>query len=362
MTGPSELGAGDIAIVGMAVDLPGAPDLDAFWAMLSEGRTAIRRLTPEELARAGVPEDLTRSPDYVPYGAPLEDHDLFDAGFFGLPPKEAAIMDPQHRRFIRTAWGAFENAGHLPESFDGAIGVYAGCGPNDYYMRNLMGHAGLVEETGAFLLRHTGNDKDFLATRLSHMLDLTGPAISVQTACSTSLVAVHMAVQALLTGDCDMALAGGATIEQPQGQGYAWREGEILARDGMCRAFDHRAGGTVFGSGAAAVVLRRLEDALAAGDHVWAVIRGTAINNDGARKASYLAPSVEGQAAAVASALRMAGVGAESLGFVECHGTGTALGDPIEVAALTRAFLADGNPEPMMEGGLPWSEMNALMP
>ena len=338
MTGPSELGAGDIAIVGMAVDLPGAPDLDAFWAMLSEGRTAIRRLTPEELTRAGVPEDIARRPDYVPYGAPLQGHDLFDAGFFGLTPKDAAIMDPQHRRFIRTAWGAFENAGHLPESFDGAIGVYAGCGPNDYYMRNLMGHAGLVEETGAFLLRHTGNDKDFLATRLSHMLDLTGPAISVQTACSTSLVAVHMAVQALLTGDCDMALAGGATIEQPQGQGYAWREGEILARDGMCRAFDHRAGGTVFGSGAAAVVLRRLEDALAAGDHVWAVIRGTAINNDGAHKASYLAPSVEGQAAAVASALRMAGVGAESVGFVECHGTGTALGDPIEVAALTRAF------------------------
>ncbi|WP_341211790.1 SDR family NAD(P)-dependent oxidoreductase [uncultured Limimaricola sp.] len=338
MTGSSELGAGDIAIVGMAVDLPGAPSLDAFWDMLSEGRTAIRRLTPEELEKAGVPADLSRQPDYVPFGAPLEDHDLFDAGFFGLTPKEAAIMDPQHRRFIRTAWGAFENAGHVPERFDGAIGVYAGCGPNDYYMRNLMGNAALVESTGAFLLRHTGNDKDFLATRLSHMLNLTGPAISVQTACSTSLVAVHMAVQALLTGECDMALAGGSTIEQPQGQGYLYREGEILARDGMCRAFDHRAGGTVFGSGAAAVVLRRLEDALTAGDHIWAVIRGTAINNDGARKASYLAPSVEGQAAAVASALRMAGVGAESLGFVECHGTGTALGDPIEVAALTRAF------------------------
>ncbi|WP_334063616.1 type I polyketide synthase [Limimaricola cinnabarinus] len=338
MTGPNESAAGDIAIVGMAVDLPGAPTLDAFWQLLSESRTAIRRLSPEELAQAGVPEETSQRPDYVPFGAPLEGHDRFDAGFFGLTPKDAAIMDPQHRRFIRTAWAALENAGRLPEGFDGAIGVYAGCGPNDYYMRNLMGNADLQRDVGAFLLRHTGNDKDFLATRLSHMLDLTGPAVSVQTACSTSLVAVHMAAQALLTGECDMALAGGATIEQPQGRGYLWREGEILSPDGMCRAFDHRAQGTVFGSGAAVVALRRLEDAVAAGDHVWAVIRGTAINNDGAQKASYLAPSVEGQAAAVTAALRMAGVGAESLGLVECHGTGTPLGDPIEVAALTRAF------------------------
>ncbi|MGR3499572.1 MAG: type I polyketide synthase [Limimaricola soesokkakensis] len=333
-----ERDTGDIAITGMAVDLPGADTLEAFWGMLAAGRSAIRRLTPEELARAGVSESESRRPNYVPFGAPLAGHDLFDAGFFGLTPREAEIMDPQHRRFIETAWSALENAGHMPEAFAGAIGVYAGCGANDYYMRNIMGNAELVENTGAFLLRHTGNDKDFLATRLAHMLDLTGPAVSVQTACSTSLVAIHMAAQALLTGECDMALAGGVTIEQPHGRGYLWREGEILSPDGACRAFDHRAAGTVFGSGAAAVVLRRLEDALADGDHVWAVLKGSAINNDGARKANYLAPSVEGQARAVAMAQRMAGIEARSIGFVECHGTGTPLGDPIEVAALTRAF------------------------
>ncbi|MGR3625792.1 MAG: type I polyketide synthase [Limimaricola sp.] len=338
MSDAEDRDTGDIAITGMAVDLPGAATLDAFWDMLAANRSAIRRLTPEELARAGVSAEEMRRPGYVPFGAPLDGYDLFDAGFFGLTPREAEIMDPQHRRFIEAAWSALENAGHAPERFEGAIGVYAGCGPNDYYMRNIMGNAALIESTGAFLLRHTGNDKDFLATRLSHMLDLTGPAVSVQTACSTSLVAIHMAAQALLTGECDMALAGGVTIETPQGRGYQWREGEILSPDGHCRAFDHRAAGTVFGSGAAAVVLRRLEDALADGDHVWAVLKGSAINNDGARKANYLAPSVEGQARAVAAALRMAGAGADTIGFVECHGTGTPLGDPIEVAALTRAF------------------------
>ncbi|MBB3713099.1 acyl transferase domain-containing protein/thioesterase domain-containing protein [Limimaricola variabilis] len=335
MAGAGDLELGDIAITGMAVDLPGAGTLDAFWEMLRERRSAIRRLTPEEMARAGAD---TAGPDHVPYGAPLDSFDKFDASFFGLSPRDAAIMDPQHRRFIETAWAALENAGHVPEHFDGAIGVYAGCGPNEYFNHNVMANAALVESAGPFLLRHTGNDKDFLATRLAHMLDLTGPAVSVQTACSTSLVAVHMAAQALLTGECDMALAGGVTILSGQGRGHRWREGDILSPDGQCRAFDHRAAGTVFGSGAAAVVLRRLEDALNDGDHVWAVLKGSAINNDGSRKASYLAPSVEGQARAVAAALRVAGVGAESLGFVECHGTGTPLGDPIEVAALTRAF------------------------
>ena len=189
-----------------------------------------------------------------------------------------------------------------------------------------------------FLLRHTGNDKDFLSTRVSHILDLKGPSINVQTACSTSLVAVHFACQALLSGECDMALAGGVTIELPHGRGYLFKEGEILSPDGHCHAFDHRAQGTVFGSGAGVVVLRRLADAIADGDHIWAVIKGTAVNNDGADKAGYLAPSVDGQARAIAEAHAVAGVTADTIGYVECHGTGTYLGDPIEVAALTAAF------------------------
>jgi acyl transferase domain-containing protein len=207
-----------------------------------------------------------------------------------------------------------------------------------YFYFNLCSHLDLVEQTGMFLLRHTGNDKDFLSTRLSHILDLRGPSVNVQTACSTSLVAVHYAAQALLGGECDMAVAGGVTIELPQGRGYLYKEGEILSPDGHCHAFDHRAQGTVFGSDAGAVILRRLTDAIADGDHIWAVIKGTAVNNDGADKAGYLAPSVGGQAAAVAEAQAVAGVTAESIDYVECHGTGTYLGDPIEVAALTEAF------------------------
>ncbi|SDF31356.1 type I polyketide synthase [Limimaricola pyoseonensis] len=343
----AEHGLGDIAIIGMGLRLPGAATLDAFWAMLREGRSAIRRLTPAELSAAGEPARLTARPDYVPYGAPLEGYDRFDAGLFGLSAKEAAVMDPQHRQFLEAAWEAFDNAGHAAGHAAGgggaaAVGVFAGCGESRYYNDNLLTNPELVEETGTFLLRHTGNDKDFLATRLSHMLDLTGPSVTLQTACSTSLVAVHMAAQALLDGECDMALAGGATVELPQGRGYLYRENEILSPDGACRAFEARAAGTVFGSGAGAVVLRRLEDALADGDHVWAVLKGSAINNDGARKAGYLAPSVDGQAAAVTEALRMAGVSGAEIGFVECHGTGTALGDPIELAALAQGLGPGG--------------------
>ncbi|MFN4128694.1 MAG: type I polyketide synthase, partial [Paracoccaceae bacterium] len=246
--------------------------------------------------------------------------------------------DPQHRQFLEVAWEALENAGHLPQSFPGPIGVWAGCGMGSYFYFNLCSHRDLVEQTGMFLLRHTGNDKDFLATRVSHILDLKGPSINVQTACSTSLVAVHCAAQALLNGECDMALAGGATIELPHARGYLYTEGEILSPDGHCHAFDHRAQGTVFGSGAGCVVLRRAVDAVRDGDHIWALIKGSAVNNDGAAKAGYLAPSVDGQARCIAEAQAVAGVSAGSVSYVECHGTGTYLGDPIEVAALTAAF------------------------
>jgi acyl transferase domain-containing protein/thioesterase domain-containing protein/acyl carrier protein len=328
----------EIAIVGIAVHLPGAPDVATYWRNLAQGVESIRRLSREELVAAGVDEATLDHPDYVPVAAPLAGVADFDPEFFGMSPKEAAIMDPQHRHFLEACWEALEDAGHVPSRFGGPIGVFAGCGMGAYFAFNLLGNRKLVDDVGLFLLRHTGNDKDFLATRASYVFDLKGPSVNVQTACSTSLVAVHQAAQSLLSGECDMALAGGVTIELPHGQGYLFKEGEILSPDGHVHAFDHRATGTVFGSGTAVVVLRRLEDALADGDHVYAVVKGSAVNNDGRGKAGYLAPSIDGQAAAIAEALAVAGVGGDEIDYVECHGTGTAIGDPIEVAALTQAF------------------------
>ncbi len=330
----------DIAIIGMAAHLPGAPGIDSYWANLQGGVESIRPLSQDDLIAAGEAAHLMNRPDYVPAAAILEGFETFDAEFFGLSPKEAAIMDPQHRQFLEVAWEALENAGHPPQKAKGPIGVYAGCGMGSYFYFNVCSNPDLVDDVGMFLLRHTGNDKDFLSTRASHILDLKGPSINLQTACSTSLVATHYAAQALMTGECDIALAGGVTIELPHGRGYIFKEGEgeVLSPDGHCHAFDHRAEGTVFGSGAGVVVLRRLSDAIADGDHIWAVIKGTAVNNDGSAKAGYLAPSVDGQAAAIAGAHTMAGVTADTIDYVECHGTGTYLGDPIEVAALTQAF------------------------
>ncbi|MFN3723878.1 MAG: type I polyketide synthase [Paracoccaceae bacterium] len=335
---PHDLSDTDIAIVGMAAHLPGAEDINAYWRNLRDGVESIRVLDDAALLAAGESAARMAKPNYVPAAAVLDGFADFDAEFFGFSPKEAAILDPQHRQFLEVAWEALENAGHPPEHFPGPIGVWAGCGMGSYFYFNLCSHRDLVDQTGMFLLRHTGNDKDFLATRVSHILDLKGPSINVQTACSTSLVAVHYAAQALLNGECDMALAGGVTIELPHARGYLYTEGEILSPDGHCHAFDHRAQGTVFGSGAGCVVLRRAADALRDGDHIWAILKGSAVNNDGAAKAGYLAPSVDGQARCIAEAQAVAGVPADTVSYVECHGTGTYLGDPIEVAALTAAF------------------------
>ncbi len=328
----------DIAIIGMAARVPGARNVREFWRNLRDGVESVRAYTDEELLAQGVSADLLQDRRYVKSGLVLEDLESFDAEFFGFSPKEAAIMDPQHRHFLECAWEALENAAHPPESFKGPIGVFAGCGMGAYFMFNLLSNPDLVESVGLFLLRHTGNDKDFLSTRVSYLFNLTGPSVSIQTACSTSLVAAHMACQSLLNGECDLALAGGVTIELPHYRGYLYQEGEILSPDGHCRAFDHRSQGTIFGSGTCVVVLRRLKDAIQDGDHVHAVWKGSAVNNDGAGKVGYLAPSVDGQAAAMAEALALAGVRADSIGLVECHGTGTYVGDPIEVAALTQAF------------------------
>ena len=333
----------DIAIVGMAAHLPGAASVAQYWENLRDGICSIRHLSAEELLANGESPARMRHRNYVPAAAILDRFDHFDADFFGLSPKEAAIMDPQHRQFLEVAWEALEDAGHPPEAFKGNVGVYAGCGMGSYFYFNICSNRDLVKTTGMFLLRHTGNDKDFLSTRVSHIFDLRGPSLNIQTACSTSLVALHVACQSLLSGECDMALAGGVTIELPHARGYVFEDGEILSPDGQCHAFDHRAQGTVFGSGAGCVVLRRLKDAVADGDHIWAVVKGSAINNDGSAKAGYLAPSVDGQARAIAEAQAIAGVSAATVGYVECHGTGTYLGDPIEVAALSQAFSETTN-------------------
>jgi acyl transferase domain-containing protein/thioesterase domain-containing protein len=327
-----------IAVVGMAGHFPGADDIKAYWSLLREGREATMWLSDADLRAAGVPESLLRDPAYVRAAMPLNHVEDFDAGFFGFSPREAAILDPQHRHFLECCWEALEHAGHRPSAFSGSIGVFGGCGPQAYYARNLLPNAELVQSVGHFLLRHTGNDKDFLTTRASYLFDLKGPSIAVQTACSTSLVAVHMAAQSLLAGECDMALAGGASIEIPHRQGYLAADGEILSPTGHCAAFDDHAAGTVFGSGAGIVVLRRLADAIADGDTIHAVILGSAVNNDGAGKAGYFAPSVEGQVRAASEAIAIAGIDPESVGYIEAHGTGTVIGDPIELAALNEAY------------------------
>src|SRR5262245_42075230 len=338
MTEQGETSATDIAIIGMALRVPGANSVEQFWRNLRSGVESIRPLTQQELLAAGESADKLHDKNYVARTADLGGMELFDADFFGFGRQEAAIMDPQHRQFLECAWEAIEDSARPPKSLNGPVGVFAGCGMGSYFYFNVRSHQKLLDQVGMFLLRHTGNDKDFLATRVSHLFDLHGPSVNVQTACSTSLVAVHYACQSLLNGACDMALAGRLTIELPHRRGYMYQDGEILSPDGHCRAFDHRAAGTVFGSGAGVVVLRRLTDAIAHGDPIRAVIKATAINNDGASKAGYLAPSVTGQAEAVVEAQTLAGVTADTLQYVECHGTGTNLGDPIEIEALTNAF------------------------
>jgi acyl transferase domain-containing protein/thioesterase domain-containing protein/acyl carrier protein len=333
-----DLDPGSIAIVGLAGRFPAASNARELWAMLREGREAATWKTDDDLRAAGVSDADLQDPDYVRAALVLPEMEMFDAGFFGFSKRDAAVLDPQHRHFLECAWEALEDAGHMPESFPGAIGVFGGCGMQAYLPYNLMTNPELVKSMGLFLLRHTGNDKDFLTSRVSYLLDLKGPSMSIQTACSTSLVAVHVASQSLLSGECDMALAGGVSIELPHGLGYKYADGEIMSPDGHCRAFDENAAGTIFGSGAGIVVLRRLADAVRDRDNIYAVIRGSAVNNDGNQKAGYLAPSVDGQARAAVEALAVSGIDAASVDYIEAHGTGTPVGDPIEFAALTQAY------------------------
>ncbi|WP_157376027.1 type I polyketide synthase, partial [Burkholderia ubonensis] len=325
-----------IAIIGMSARFPQARNVSEYWRNLTTGAECISFGGSPDPANEREGDPASR-PGFVRAVSSISDIALFDASFFGFLPREAEITDPQHRILLECGWEAIESAGYDPLRHDGAIGVYAGASFSSYLLRNLATNPDLLNEVGdlAWLI---GNDKDFLATRLSYKLHLTGPAVAVQTACSTSLTAVHLACRSLLNHECDMALAGAVSVREWDTEGYQYTPGGILSSDGHCRPFDAKASGTVFGSGAGVVVLKRLDQALADNDTIHAVILGSAINNDGSAKVGYTAPSVNGQAKVISDAMRMAGVSPNSISYVETHGTATPLGDPIEIAALTQAF------------------------
>ncbi len=329
-----------IAVIGMAGRFPGAPDIESYRRLIANGVDAFQAFSDAEMDVASVPDALRRDPAYVRGGVHLADADMFDAGFFGMSPREAQILDPQHRLFLECCWEALETAGYAREPAQRAVGVYAGCSMNTYLLAHILRSPQLTEAVGGYQLM-LANDKDFLCTRASYQFDLRGPSMTLQTACSTSLVAVVEACRALARGECDIALAGGVSITFPQRAGYLYQESMILSPDGRCRPFDADARGTRPGAGAGIVVLKRLADALADRDSICGVIRGAAVNNDGAAKAGFTAPSVDGQVEAIVAALALAATPARSIGYIETHGTGTPLGDPIEIAALKRAFRID---------------------
>ncbi|MEC3979006.1 polyketide synthase [Amycolatopsis sp. H20-H5] len=335
-------GAGDdhkVAVIGMAIRVPGAAGAGQYWRNLTDGVESISRFSEDELRAAGVDGELLADPAYVRAKGVLAGADEFDAGFFGYARREAEFIDPQQRVFLEAAWSALEDAGYDPDRLDVTVGVYGG-GRMSQYVFNLYDAATRHTELDELLFL-LGNDKDYLTSRVSYQLNFTGPSIATQTACSSSLVAVASAYQSLLTHECDLALAGGVRVSLPLRAGYLYTEDGIGARDGHCRAFDAAATGTVFGDGAGVVVLKRLRDAVADGDHVEAVLCSAAVNNDGSAKPGWTAPALDGQAEVVAAALAAAELTADALGYVETHGTGTLLGDPIEVAALSRAFADD---------------------
>ncbi|RZL95744.1 MAG: amino acid adenylation domain-containing protein, partial [Variovorax sp.] len=325
-----------IALIAMAGRFPGAADVEQFWDNLMAGRDSISFFDDATLD-AGVNAALRANPNYVRARGVIDGVEWFDAAFFGINPKEAQLMDPQQRLFLEICWECMERAGYTPDQCPGSVGVYAGMNNATYFLQNVQKRPELIDELGAFQVM-LANEKDYIATRVAHRLNLTGPAIGIHTACSTSLVAVAQAFHALRSGQCDAALAGGIAITCPPRSGYLYQEGAMLSPDGHTRSFDAKAQGTVFSDGAGVVMLKRLSDALADGDPVYAVLRGAAINNDGGTKASFTAPNIDGQAAVISAALASAGVNARSISYVETHGTATPMGDPVEVEGLTRAY------------------------
>jgi phthiocerol/phenolphthiocerol synthesis type-I polyketide synthase E len=340
-----------IAVVGMAGRFPGANSTSEFWNNLRRGEESIVTLTEDELIAAGVGEKALANQAYVKRAALLDGIDEFDAEFFGFTPQAARMMDPQHRLFLQCVWHALEDAGYDPTEIEGSVGVYGTSSASGYLLHNLMSHHdvhAIIGQGATFEMVSLSlqNDKDHLATRVAHQFNLRGPALSVQTACSSSLVAVHLACQSILDGECDMALAGGASIRVPHRVGYWYEPGSMVSPTGHCRPFDVLADGTIFGSGVAAVVLKPLEAAIDDGDRIHAVIRGSAVNNDGSTKMTYAAPNAVGQAEAIAEAHAVADIDASSVSYVETHGTGTPLGDPIEIEGLRRAFDVSDRPRP----------------
>ena len=327
-----------IAVIGLSGRFPGAKNIEKFWQNVRNGVDSISRFTDQELESLGIDPAVLSNPNYVRAKGELEDIELFDALFFGFSPREAEIMDPQHRIFLESAWEALENAGYDPATYPDPIGVFAGASMNDYIFNVYSKEE--TNDTADFYQKMIGNEKDFLTTRVSHKLNLKGPSLNVQTGCSTSLVAVQLACQSLLNYQCSMALAGGVCIIVRQRGGYFYQEGGIPSPDGYCRAFDAKAQGTVLSEGVGIIVLKRLSEAMADGDTISAVIKGCATNNDGSMKVSFTAPSVDGQAEVIAMAQALSGVPVDTISYIEAHGTGTSLGDPIEIAALTQAFGA----------------------
>ncbi|HEX3045791.1 MAG TPA: amino acid adenylation domain-containing protein [Bacillota bacterium] len=326
----------DIAVVGMAGKFPGAENIQEFWRNLIHGIESIHFFSDEELLQAGVKPELLQNPDYVRAKGIIPGIEDFDADFFNYSPRDATLMDPQSRLFHEYAWLALEDAGYNPDSYKGLIGVYAGASNNVYWeFLSFLAETGREPNNFALALQ---NNKDLMSTHLSYKFDLKGPSFTNASACSTSLVSIHLACQGLLSGDCDLALAGGVAIALPDKTGYLYQEGMILSRDGHCRAFDAQATGMVYGNGVGIVVLKRIEDAIRDCDHIYAVIKGSAVNNDGKRKIGYTAPSINGQAEVIRNSHQMAEVEPESISYVETHGTGTDLGDSIEIEGLKTAF------------------------
>lgn len=327
----------EIAVIGMSCRFPGAKNVDEFWQNLKNGVSSISSFSDDELLESGIDTDMLKNPNYVKASGVIPDIEMFDAQFFNFTPREAETTDPQRRIFLECAWEAMENAGYRTGAKDDSTGVYAGVGMNFYLLKNLY-TAQRFLTTGSLFQLMIRNEKDFLPLQTCYKLNLKGPGVNIQSACSTSLVAVHFACQSLLNGEIDMALAGGVSLQVPQKSGYLYEQGMVLSPDGHCRTFDAKAKGTVFGSGCGIVVLKRLEDAVNDSDSIYAVIKGSAINNDGSIKVGYTAPGVEGQASVISEAQAVAQINPETITYIEAHGTGTTLGDPVEISALTQAF------------------------
>ncbi|WP_025688022.1 type I polyketide synthase [Paenibacillus zanthoxyli] len=327
----------EIAVIGLAGRFPKSDSIDEFWDNLVQGKECITFYSDEELEEAGIPAEVLNHPNYVKAKGEIRGLDAFDASFFGINPRDAELMDPQHRMMLECAWAALEHAGYHPGKVPGSVGVYVGKSMSSYLFLNLYPHIQKMLATGN-LQAAIGNDKDSMATTISYRLNLKGPSMAIQSSSSTSLVSVCMAAQSLLTYQCDMALAGGITVGPPERSGYMYEPGGIMSTDGHCRAFDEGSSGFVPGNGYGLVVLKRLEEALRDGDHIWSIIKGFAVNNDGSEKVSYTAPSVNAQSEVIAQAQALAEVDASTIGYVETHGTGTRMGDPIEIQALSQAF------------------------